>query len=72
MEMIPFGKYLVFINYRIGEMSKNSSYDTHLYKLCNEAKIKWFAMRILRHTYDTRAIEIGIKYKTLSDSITYV
>ena len=25
---------LVFINWRTGETAKNSSYDTHLYKLC--------------------------------------
>ena len=28
---------LVFINWRTGEPAKNSSYDTHLYKLCDEA-----------------------------------
>ena len=27
---------LVFINWRTGEPAKNSSYDTHLYKLCDE------------------------------------
>ena len=31
---------LVFINWRTGEPAKNSSYDTHLYKLCDEAGIK--------------------------------
>ena len=30
-------KDLVFINFRTGEPAKNSSYDTHLYKLCDEA-----------------------------------
>ena len=30
---------LVFINWRTGEPAKNSSYDTHLYKLCDEAGI---------------------------------
>ena len=35
---------LVFINYRTGEPAKNSSYDTHLYKLCDEAGIKRFCM----------------------------
>lgn len=35
---------LVFINWRTGEPTKNSSYDTHLYKLCDEAGIKRFCM----------------------------
>ena len=34
---------LVFINWRTGEPAKNSSYDTHLYKLCDEAGIKHYA-----------------------------
>ena len=33
---------LVFINWRTGLPAKNSSYDTHLYKLCDEAGIKRF------------------------------
>ncbi len=48
---------LVFINYRTGEPTKNSSYDTYLYKLCDQAGIKRFCMHALRHTYATRAIE---------------
>ena len=44
---------LVFINWRTGEPAKNSSYDTHLYKLCDEAGIKRFCMHALRHTYAT-------------------
>ena len=40
---------LVFINWRTGEPAKNSSYDTHLYKLCDEAGIKRFCMHALRH-----------------------
>lgn len=47
---------LVFINWRTGLPAKNSSYDTHLYKLCDEAGIKRFCMHALRHTYATRAI----------------
>lgn len=58
-------KDLVFINWRTGEPAKNSSYDTHLYKLCDEANIKRFGMHALRHTYATRAIERGIQPKVL-------
>ena len=36
--------------------AKNSSYDTHLYKLCDEAGIEHFCMHALRHTYATREI----------------
>lgn len=58
-------KDLVFINWRTGEPAKNSSYDTHLYKLCDEANIKRFCMHALRHTYATRAIERGVQPKIL-------
>ena len=56
---------LVFINWRTGEPAKNSSYDTHLYKLCDEAAIEKFCMHALRHTYATRAIECGVWPKVL-------
>ena len=56
---------LVFINWRTGEPVKNSSYDTHLYKLCDEAGIEKFCMHALRHTYATRAIESEMPPKVL-------
>ena len=56
---------LVFINFRTGMPNKNSSYDTHLYKLCESAGIAPFSMHTLRHTYATRTIVGGMQPKVL-------
>ena len=36
-----------------GRTGKNSSHDTHLYKLCDEAGIKRFCIHALWHTNAT-------------------
>lgn len=56
---------LIFINWRTGEPTKNSTYDTNLEKLCRNAGIKPFSMHALRHTFATRCIERGVNPKSL-------
>jgi integrase len=56
---------LVFINYRTGLPAKNSSYDTHLERLCKGAGLRHISMHTLRHTYATRAIERDMNPKVL-------
>ena len=58
-----FGDF-VFLN-RNGLPTKNSTYDTHLFKLADKAEIKRFSMHVLRHTFATRCIEAGMRPKTL-------
>lgn len=55
----------MFINFRTGEPTKNSSYDSQMYKLCDKAGIRHISMHGLRHTYATRAIERGMQPKVL-------
>lgn len=54
----------VFLN-RKGIPTKNSAYDSTLQKLCEKAGIEKISMHTLRHTFATRAIESGVKPKTL-------
>ena len=50
---------------RKGTPVKNSTYDTMLFKICDNARIPRFSMHVLRHTFATRCIEAGMKPKTL-------
>ena len=59
-------KDFVFINSN-GMPTKNSAYDAALYKLANKAGIPKLSMHSLRHTFATRAIEAGMKPKTLQE-----
>lgn len=59
---------LVFLN-RNGMPTKNSTYDTYLYKICDRAGIEHFSIHKLRHTFATRALEAGCSYKWLADTL---
>ena len=48
-----------------GEPTKNSAYDSTLFKLCDKAGIERFSMHVLRHTMATRCIEANMRPKTL-------
>lgn len=64
-------KDLVYINFRTGEPAKSSAYNTHLYKLCDEAETKRFCLHARRHTYATRAMESGMQPKVLPKLLGY-
>lgn len=57
-------KDFVFVN-RKGTPTKNSTYDSHLYKIAEKIGIENFSMHTLRHTFATRCIENGMRPKTL-------
>lgn len=60
---------IIFLN-RKGLPTKNSAYDTTLYKLCDKAGIEHFSMHVLRHTFATRFLEMSEgkeRYKVLSE-----
>ena len=54
----------IFLN-RKGMPTKNSTYDSTLFKLCDKAGIERFSMHVLRHTFATRCIEANMRPKTL-------
>ena len=53
---------LVFINWRTGEPAKNSSYDTHLYKLCDEVGIERFCMHDILMLHAQLSVACSLKY----------
>lgn len=65
LKLIPIEwKDIVFLC-RKGEPVKNSTYDTALFKICDNVGIKRFSMHVLRHTFATRCIDAGMMPKTL-------
>ena len=60
---LEFNDY-IFLN-RKGMPTKNSTYDSTLFKLCDKAGIERFSMHVLRHTFATRCIEANMRPKTL-------
>lgn len=55
---------IVFLN-RKGLPTKNSAYDTHIYKICEKCGMRTFSMHTIRHTFATRCVESGMNFKTL-------
>lgn len=56
---------LVFLNFRTGMPTKNSTYDSLMSRLCDKAQIPQISVHGLRHTFATRAIERGVSPKIL-------
>lgn len=50
---------------REGKPTKNSAYDTALFKLCDKAGIFRFSMHVLRHTMAARCIEVSMRPENL-------
>ena len=61
-------KDYVFLS-RKGEPTKNSAYDTTLFKLCDKAGIERFSMHVLRHTFATRLCEADVNIKVIQDTL---
>lgn len=53
--------------HRNGIPNRNSIYDVAINKISKKAGIEHFSMHTLRHTFATRAIEAGMKPKTLQE-----
>ena len=56
----------MFINFRTGEPTKNSSYDTQMYKLCEKAGIRNISMHGLRHTYCSVLLTQSVPIQTVT------